>query len=272
MRRYGLLVLTLVLVILSACSTKPADDVQQTPISPPPPGQGLSTLAGQIMQHAQEYQGQKVTLVGYFRGLDILDEVLLDPPTNRLRDWVIKDDSGAIYVSHQGLLPFPHTSHEVWRIVRVSGQVEVHRNGMPYIVPTTVEWEGLKEEYDILPAFCTFAVHRFGGPDQLDHHLYWYTLRQLVVYDTKTQWRAAAPLKKGEIYDWERALKKAKFFDLPPVVGEECEGCVRYVIAAVNDKKEKPHFVTVYEGSIPDKLQAFIDLMIEKSSQAKPVE
>jgi hypothetical protein len=224
------------------------------------------------MRRSEQYRGQRITLVGYFRGLDLLNEVTLDPPTNRLRDWVVKDDTGAIYVSYKELLPFSPASHEVWRIVRVTGEVAVHKNGMPYIIPEEVEWEGLLENYDVLPASCIVAIHRFDGTDQLDHQIYWFAAENLVVHDAKANYRGVVQLKRGEIYDLERAFDKAKFFKSPNTVGTECEGCMRYHIAAVNPKENEPHFVTLYEGSVPSSLEAFIDQIVEKTAETQPIQ
>jgi hypothetical protein len=282
MRRICLVTLLLITLFLSACGPKPTDTAattgtppnrkQRTPIPPPAKGQGFSAMAGQIMKHQDWYVGQNVTLVGYFRGLDLLNEVILDAPVSRLDDWVIADDSGAIWVQYSRKLPFATTSHEVWRIVRVSGSVAVHKNGMPYIVPTEVEWEGLIEDYSVLPALCPVAIHRFGGPNRLDHHIYWYGSDGLTVIDSKANWQGHAGLRPGQVYDLETAFKKVKFFDLPSTIGEACQGCTRYHIAVVNEKEGKPHFVTVYEGSVSDKLQAFLDLVIARTADAKSIE
>jgi hypothetical protein len=243
---------------------------QPTPIPPPEPGQGLSRLAGQIQKHPQWYAGQLVTLVGYFRGPDILDEVRPGvPPTDRMRDWVLKDDSGAIYVAGSDALPFPPTSQEIWRVLRVTGQVTIHSSSMPYITPQEIRWEELQDNEAILPAHCLVAIHRFGGPQQLDHHIYIYDNRSLAVYDTRSQWRGLLMLKRSELDDLTSALKKSGFFDLPDTVGGECTGCVRYYVAAVDAKGGRPHFVTMYEGSVPEKLQTYIDRAISQASQAK---
>ena len=240
-----------------------------TPIPPPRPGEGLSRLAGEIMKHPQQYDGQHVTLVGYFRGQDLMNEVILEAPVDRIRDWVLKDNSGAIYVVYTTGLPFSAASQEIWRIMRVTGQVKVHRTGMPYILPDEVLWEGLTEDYDVLPAQCKLAIHSFGGQDQLDHHIYWYTSRNLVVYDAKVDWRAVVQLKNSLITTWDQAFARTSFFSLPSTVGQPCQGCVRYLVAAVNQKTVSPYFVTLYEGQLPANLQAFLDQVIAKTGEAK---
>ena len=199
-------------------------------------------------------------------------EIAVEPPVSRLEDWVVSDDSGAIWVQYSAKLPFPTTSHEVWRIVRVSGAIALDKNGTPYVVPAKVEWEGLTESYSVLPALCSVAIHRFGGPQGLDHHIYWYGSSGLSVIDRKSNWHAQTGLRSGQVYDLETAFKRAKFYDLPPTIGEPCQGCIRYQIAAVHPKEGRPYFVTIYEGSVPEKLQAFIDLAITRTADAKPVE
>jgi hypothetical protein len=267
-RLFILLVLLAPVIAISSCTT--AKTV--TPIPPPPPGQGLSTLAEQIVKHPERYEGKQVTLVGYFRGADLLDEVVMQPPKDRMNDWLIKDESGAIWVAYASKLPFPVISHEVWRIVRVTGTVQVRPDGLPYIAPDTVEWEGLVQESSVLPALCRVAIHRYGGPNDLDHHIYWYSTDNLVIHDRAADWRAAAPLRSGQVYDLDRAFNRVKFFALPETVGQPCQDCIRYELAAVDEKKQEPHFVTLYEGSVPEKLQAFIDLVLDLSAEAEPIQ
>ncbi len=267
---------------LTACATaktatvapaSPTPGPRPTPIPPPPPGHGLSSLIGQILANPHLYAGQTVVLVGYFRGQNLLDEVTTSMPTDRARDWLIKDKSGAIYVKYRGKLPFSPNSTEVWRIVRVRGEVMLRGDRLPYIYPYDVQWEGLVEDFDVLPALCKVAVHRFGGPEGLDHHIYWYENNTLVVHDAKTGWEGSVRLKKGftvcEPCDLEKAFSKIRFFKLPQVVGRGCKGCVRYYIAAVDEKKQEPHFVTFYEGSLPPAVQEFVKLIVAKAGEAE---
>jgi hypothetical protein len=280
MRRFAACTLLLLALALAACGPTTSQSTvgtsagatgdQPTPIPPPAPGEGLSQMAERITKRPRDYEGQTVTLVGYFRGLDLLDEIPLDAPRSRVSDWVIADDSGALWVAYANLLPFPPTSQEVWRIVRATGSIRVADSGMPYLEPTRVEWEGLRADADVLPALCRVAIHRYGGPNGLDHHIYWYEIGTVSVVDRAADWKGAVSLKQNSHYGLERAFGKAGFFALPSTVGEPCTGCLRYEIAAVDEKTNRPHFVTLYEGSLPAALQAFVDLAIAETAKAKP--
>ena len=119
MRRIVTICVVFVITILSAACG-------QTKVSI----EGFTDIVSQINREPEQYDGQSVTIVGYFRSQDLLDEVFPGlPPTNRLRDWVIKDNSAAIYIADSELLPFPVTSQDIWRIVSVTGTVETRDVG-----------------------------------------------------------------------------------------------------------------------------------------------
>lgn len=269
MRQVAILMICACL-LLACTATNSTPGTPPTPLPAPEPGQGLSAMIGLILKHPERYAGQQVTLVGYFRGLDLLDESAYGPPINKSQDWVLKDDSGAIWVAHADKLPFSSTSHEVWRTMRVTGTVTRTEGGqVPYILPTAVEWEGLKEDYNVLPAFCRLAIHRFGGPNQLNHHIYWYEPDQLVLIDGD-QTMGPFQLKSEPIRQLDQAFKKVGFFDLAPTVGQPCASCIRYQVAAVNTRTNSPYFVTLYEGSLPQPLQVLIDELLAQAANAKP--
>ncbi|MBN1581152.1 MAG: hypothetical protein JXA89_10645 [Anaerolineae bacterium] len=263
MRQMTRVALVLVL-LLAACS----QDVTSI--------EGFTSIVAQIVKTPEQYDGQSVTVVGFFRSQDMLNEVAPGgPPTNRLRDWVIKDNSGAMYVAASELLPFSASSQDIWRMVRVDGTIKTRdagTNGIrAYIIPQQIQWLGTRLNYDALPANCTIAIHRFEGTEQLDHHLYIYKNRNVVVHDAKTSSHGTNKLKQTDFDKLQNTFKRAKFFDLPTTIGQVCEGCVRYYIAAVNEAKGIPHYVTVYEGSVPANLQKFIDLALEFVDETAPL-
>ncbi|MBN1642840.1 MAG: hypothetical protein JXA09_16505 [Anaerolineae bacterium] len=275
MHRSWIPALLTIILLLSACggATKAGEPVDAQPevLPPPEPGQGLSQMAGRISRHPRQYEGHTVVLVGYYRGLDLLDEVILDAPVNRVQDWVIADDSGALWVAFADKLPFLPTSHEVWRIVRVTGMVRVASSGMAYIYPNAVEWEGLTEDEDVLPARCRVALHRTGGLMGLDHHIYWYETGSVSVIDRAENWRGLVRPKETDENALQDALDQSGFFDLPSEIGEPCPDCIRYSVAAVDPQRNRPHFVVAYDGSVPDALQALIDRLIAETAKADPV-
>jgi hypothetical protein len=238
--------------------------------------EGFTDIVAQITKNPEQYAGQSVTVVGYFRSQDLLDEIIPGlPPTDRLRDWAIKDNSGAMYVAASRLLPFSVSSQDIWRIVRVDGTIVMRDLGasgtQAYIVPEQIEWQGTKLGYDALPAHCTVAIHRFGGAEQLQHHLYIYGNRNVIVHDAKTSFRGSNKLRQIDYDKLQSAFERAKLFELPTTVGQACQGCVRYYIAAVNEKAGIPHYVTVYEGNAPANLQKFIDLALEFADDVDPL-
>jgi len=102
----------------------------------------FTSIIGPILSRPTEFKGQEVTIVGYYRGWDLLQEANRPPPLTR-SDWVVKDSSGAIYVSAaskakapEGLQPGSLESTSVRLEVR--GTVEVTPSGEPYIEATSV--------------------------------------------------------------------------------------------------------------------------------------
>ncbi|MBN1934205.1 MAG: hypothetical protein JW934_06055 [Anaerolineae bacterium] len=240
--------------------------------------EGFTDLAKKIKADPEGYNGQTVTLIGYFRAQDLLDEVKPGfPPTNdRINDWVIKDNSAAIYVAASRLLPFPISSQDIWRKVKVTGTValfDARSSGfMPYIVPQSIETAGRAYDYDLLSNGVIVAIHRFGGPEKLDHHIYLYDNRKLVVFDNVTGWKASLQLKEFEMREWDKTFTKLDFFNLSPIVGETCRGCIQYHIVALDTKRQAPYDVILYEGSVPANLEAYIKQVIEKTGQAQAIQ
>jgi hypothetical protein len=55
-------------------------------------------IIGSIIAEPLAFEGKDITIVGCYRGWDLLQEANTGPPVTR-SDWVIKDLTGAIYVS-----------------------------------------------------------------------------------------------------------------------------------------------------------------------------
>ena len=97
-----------------------------------------NTLIGEILNSPNDFSGRQVAIVGYYRGWDLLKEVSNGSPVTR-SDWVIADESGAIYVT--GVFPKgldPSSMDSAMTMVRLSATVEYNERGI-YLVAQSVE-------------------------------------------------------------------------------------------------------------------------------------
>ena len=98
----------------------------------------ISNLIGDILSQPNNYTNQQVEIIGYYRGWDLLKEVQGAPPVTR-SDWVIADQSGAIYVT--GISPEklnPSSQQDIWMVVRLVAIVKTNQNGV-YLQAQSVE-------------------------------------------------------------------------------------------------------------------------------------
>jgi len=103
----------------------------------------LTSVVGSILSNPADYVGQEVTIVGYYRGWDLLGEAGTGPPMTR-SDWVITDSSGAIYVEARGgfdraLGLDPSSRDDTTKVLRLVGVVRINDRGQPYIEPQKLE-------------------------------------------------------------------------------------------------------------------------------------
>jgi len=103
----------------------------------------LTDMLGNVIAEPISFVGQNITVVGYYRGWDLLHEANVTPLVSR-SDWVIKDSTGAIYISANseagvpdGLNPGSFEDTDV--ILEVKGVVRVTEAGQPYIEATSIE-------------------------------------------------------------------------------------------------------------------------------------
>jgi hypothetical protein len=103
----------------------------------------LTDLISSIIIEPSNYEGQEIVVIGYYRGWDLLHDVNLAPPVTR-SDWVVKDSTGAIYVSASSKAKLPETlkpdSLEYMDVIlKVKGVVHITSEGQPYIEATSIE-------------------------------------------------------------------------------------------------------------------------------------
>ena len=105
--------------------------------------QSLTDMLGSVIAAPLSYKGKAITIIGYYRGWDLLQEINMSPPVTR-SDWVIKDATGAIYVSAnsdakipEGLLPSSLETTDT--ILEIKGVIRVTKEGQPYIDAISIE-------------------------------------------------------------------------------------------------------------------------------------
>lgn len=99
----------------------------------------LSDWVGSILEAPREFEGRIVEIVGYFRGADLYGEARGDPPVTR-SDWVIVDDTGAMWVT--GAAPpglDPSSRADAWNVVRLTAKVVYVRLGVSHLEARRVE-------------------------------------------------------------------------------------------------------------------------------------
>lgn len=86
----------------------------------------------EVMKDIKSYLGKKLLISGEFRGW----EGSAGPPPVTRSDWVVKDDTGYIYVL--GAPPFNPVEDKGKKII-VIGTLKVSKSNIPYIEPILIE-------------------------------------------------------------------------------------------------------------------------------------
>lgn len=134
----------LILVIGLALSACVRFNVTVSPVATPfpmPKESIMTAIIQSILADSGKYTGSEVTIVGLYRGWNLLAEAAGQSPVTR-SDWVIKDSSGAIYVKANANLIStlnPGSLEDTDTMVSVSGWVRVTADDQPYIEPSLVK-------------------------------------------------------------------------------------------------------------------------------------
>lgn len=136
------LFVTVSLLMAAASACQPITTPGPTP-PPPTPSLAFTRVVQDILADPAAFEGQPVSVVGYYRGWDLLGVAGEAPPVTR-SDWVILDETGAIYVlaglAVEGDINLnPGSKEDTGQVVRVTGVVRVTDGGQPYIEPTLIE-------------------------------------------------------------------------------------------------------------------------------------
>jgi hypothetical protein len=105
----------------------------------PPPVPSPEATIGEIRAAPALYEGQTVTIEGLYQGWQGGYD---SPPVTR-SDWLVEDATGWLYVTGEpagGLDPLDDIGHPI----KVTGEVELTKEGEPYLVAEEVEIETTK--------------------------------------------------------------------------------------------------------------------------------
>jgi len=103
----------------------------------------LTGIVSSIIAQPFAFEGEDVTIVGYYRGWDLLHEANMPPPVTR-SDWVIKDSTGAMYISAHSEAKVPEglkpdSFQDTGILVRVNGTVRVNEQEQVYMEAKSIE-------------------------------------------------------------------------------------------------------------------------------------
>jgi len=231
----------------------------------------LSRLLGRVLESPHEFEGQGVTVVGYYRGWDLLGEANAPPPVTR-SDWLMADATGAIYVSAASAtpadLPFgPGSGNDLWRVLRLSGVVRLTAEGQPYLEADQVQFAEADEGpevpepaplVELVPPAIT--LHRTGGIAGLVQHLYVYENGRFVAEDDKRGRRKEDALGADEMDRLWASFEEIGFFDMDHQYGLGCPDCFVYVITVREGERVKA--VRTYDGSVPEELEGILTSLV----------
>jgi len=231
----------------------------------------LSHLLGRVQESPREFEGQEVTVVGYYRGWDLLGEANAPPPVTR-NDWVIADATGAIYVSAASaapadLSPGPGSGNDLWRVLHLSGVVRLPAEGQPYLEADQVQFAEIDEGpaapepaplVELAPP--VIALHRTGGIVGLVQHLYIYDDGRFVAEDDQRGRREEDALDADEMDRLRASFEEIGFFDMDNQYGLGCPDCFVYVITVRQGERVKA--VRTYDGSVPKELEGILTSLV----------
>ena len=128
-KRIGMLILLIVGVgILGVVCNYAVKLMPEVEIEPPEPVSILNTTISAIIKDPEAYIEKDIAIIGEYRGWQ--SEEGYGPPVTR-SDWVIRDESGEIYVT--GKLPGLDPVEDIGKKIKVKGVVKIGKNSRPYI-------------------------------------------------------------------------------------------------------------------------------------------
>lgn len=118
----------------------------------------LTDWVGVILDAPREFDGRAFDIVGYYRGANLYGEARGNPPGAR-NEWVIADESGAMFVT--GAAPSglnPSSRADAWTLVQLRAVVTYVRLGTSYLEGRRVDIVSLNTSSTLPPASLPAAI------------------------------------------------------------------------------------------------------------------
>ncbi|MDH7490715.1 MAG: hypothetical protein QHH80_14575, partial [Anaerolineae bacterium] len=203
------------------------------------------------------WEGKYIRIVGYYEGWDLFGSVGTGPAVTR-SDWVIRDDSGAIYV-HAGSaavdgLDISPSEKVEGVLLRLFAQVRVNDAGQPYL------W--IVQGTRIGPATQVMLEYeRSGGFAGFMDRLTVYADGRAVLNrkGVETTFR----LTPEEMARLTGELASAQFMSLDEayIPSDPCCDRFTYIIRYMSPAGGKPHTVKTMDGTIPPQLVPVLETL-----------
>ena len=105
--------------------------------APPSAEPELTALIDSINVDPYKFEDQIVEVIGHYMGWDLGNDVNASPPITR-SDWVIRDDSGGIYVHSRAISDRlmgldPSNVEDTETVLHVFGRVKISKKNLPYL-------------------------------------------------------------------------------------------------------------------------------------------
>lgn len=224
----------------------------------------LTHVIGPILANPDKWLGQNVRIVGYYEGWDVFGSAGTAPPLTR-SDWVVRDESGAMYVGGGN----PVDSLDVSPSEKVEGvllslfaEVRVTDGGQPYLWVLSGARIG-----PIGNAWLEYE--RSGGIAGFQDRLQIYPDGQAVL-DRKGE-ESDFQLTSEQMDELQAALAAADFFNLDASYLPKDTCCDRftYTIHYRDPSSGKVHSVYAMDGSVPPELSPVLVILNRLVNQPK---
>ncbi len=224
----------------------------------------LTHVLGPVLEKPGDWVGRYIRVVGYYEGWDLFGSAGTSPPVSR-SDWVIRDDSGALYVGGGN----PVDDLDVSPSEKVEGvllslfaEVRMTEGGQPYLWVLSGSRVGPVGE-------AWLEYERSGGIAGFRDRLRIYPDGRAVL-DRKGE-ESTFQLTPEQVDELRAALESANFLSLDAsyLPLDTCCDRFTYTIHYRDPSEGKPHSVYAMDGTVPPELSPVLEMLNRLVNQPK---